>query len=93
VSAAVLSILVINGSVRSGNDTAMASALVADELRKDPVVTVEVAAGAIGPIKSLEHLRGVCAHVGAHALPLPVSVANVQRVFDRCSRRSFGIEA
>jgi NAD(P)H-dependent FMN reductase len=93
MSAAVLSILVINGSVRSGNDTAMASALVADELRKDPAVTVEVAAGAIGPIKSLEHLRGVCARVGAHALPLPVSVANVQRVFDRCSRRSFGIEA
>ena len=37
---------------------------------------------AIGAIKSLEQLRSVCAHVGAIALPLPVSVAGVQRAFD-----------
>lgn len=47
-----------------------------------PVVLMGVAAGAIGAIKSLEQLRGVCAHVGAIALPLPVSVAGVQRAFD-----------
>jgi len=41
-----------------------------------------VAAGSIGAIKSLEHLRGVVSHVGAFALPLPVSVANVQAAFD-----------
>ena len=146
-------ILVVNGSVRPGNYTAKASALVVDELRKDPAVAVElidpatldlplpgtrpdsastrwlqekvseagglvlatpeyhgsfssvmkivienlgfpsvlsgkpvallgVAAGAIGAIKSLEQLRSVCSHVGAIALPLPVSVANVQKVFD-----------
>ena len=157
MSAPVFSIVIINGSVRAGNYTAMASALVADELRKDPAVNVEVvdpamldlplpglrpdtpdakrlrelvsqaagvvlatpeyhgsfssamklvienlgfpsalagkpvsllgvAAGAIGAIKSLEHLRGVCAHVGAIALPLPISVANVQKVFDRDGR-------
>jgi FMN reductase len=40
-----------------------------------------VAAGSIGAIKSLEQLRGVCAHVGAIALPLPVSIANVQKAF------------
>ncbi|HET7295282.1 MAG TPA: NAD(P)H-dependent oxidoreductase [Vicinamibacteria bacterium] len=148
-----ISVLVVNGSVRPGNYTAKASALVVDELRKDPQVSVEVidpgqldlplpgarpgaestrrlkekvaaaagivlatpeyhgsfssvmklvienlgfpsalagkpvallgvAAGAIGAIKSLEQLRSVCAHVGALALPLPVSVANVQKVFD-----------
>jgi NAD(P)H-dependent FMN reductase len=148
-----LRILIVNGSVRPGNFTAKASALVADELGRDPGVEVDVvdpgtldlplpglrpgaegtrilvekvkaaagvvlatpeyhgsfssvmklaienmgfpsalsgkpvallgvAAGAIGAIKSLEHLRGVCAHVGAIALPLPVSVAGVQRVFD-----------
>jgi NAD(P)H-dependent FMN reductase len=147
-----LKILIINGSVRPGNYTAKASALVADELRKEGSVAVEtvdpaaldlplpgidpgspagrelqrkvreasgvvlatpeyhgsfssvmklvienlgfpsalsgkpvallgVAAGSIGAIKSLEQLRGVCAHVGAIALPLPVSVANVQKVF------------
>jgi chromate reductase, NAD(P)H dehydrogenase (quinone) len=47
-----------------------------------PVALLGVAAGAIGAIKSLEHLRGVCSHVGAIVLPLPVSVANVQKVFD-----------
>ncbi len=147
-------IVVINGSVRPGNYTRMASGLVVDELAKAPRVSVDlidpgtlslplpgtdldspaarslqtkvaeaagvvlatpeyhgsfssvmklvienlgfpstlagkpvallgVAAGSIGAIKSLEHLRGVVSHVGGMALPMPVSVANVQRVFDR----------
>src|SRR5437667_794119 len=146
-------IVVINGSVRPGNYTGMASKYVVDELRKHPKVAVEVvdpaglnlpfpgtdphsavtkklqdtvraatgvilvtpeyhgsfssvmklvienlgfpsvlagkpvallgvAAGAIGAIKSLEHLRGVVSHVGGIALPLPISIANVQRAFD-----------
>lgn len=146
-------IVVINGSVRPGNYTAKASALVIDELKKQGRVSVElvepsvlklplpgmepsaavtknlqakvsaatgvvlatpeyhgtfssviklvienlgfpsvlsgkpvallgVAAGAIGAIKALEHLRSVCSHIGAITLPLPVSVAQVQRVFD-----------
>ena len=149
----LIRIVVINGSVRPGNYTAMASALVADELQKQPGVSVEtlnpatlhlpfpgtdpdaagtrllqqkvtaaagvvlatpeyhgsissvmklvienlgfpsvlagkpvallgVAAGSIGAIKSLEHLRGVVSHIGAIALPLPVSVPNVREVFD-----------
>ena len=147
-----LKIVIVLGSVRPGNYTAKAAALVADELGKDPDVAVDiidpsvlelplpgvdpesavareiqekvtaasgvvlatpeyhgsfssvmklvienlgfpsvlsgkpvallgVAAGSIGAIKSLEQLRGVCAHVGAIALPLPVSVANVQKAF------------
>jgi NAD(P)H-dependent FMN reductase len=147
-----ISILVVIGTVRPGNYTAKAAALVVDELRKDPQVSVEVvdpatldlpfpgmrpgaestrrlqeqvraaagvvlatpeyhgsfssvmklvienlgfpsalsgkpvallgvAAGAIGAIKSLEQLRSVCAHIGALALPLPVSVANVHKAF------------
>jgi chromate reductase, NAD(P)H dehydrogenase (quinone) len=35
-------IVLINGSVRPGNYTSMASALVVDELRKDPHISVEV---------------------------------------------------
>ena len=148
-----IKILVINGSVRPQNYTSMASAVVADELRKDPKVSVEVinpleynlplpgidpnaegtrrlqekvknataivlatpeyhgsvssvmklvienlgfpsvlagkpvallgvAAGAIGAIKSLEQLRSIASHIGAIVLPLPVSIANVQKVFD-----------
>jgi chromate reductase len=150
-------IVVINGSVRRGNYTGMASALVVDELKKHPEVSVDlidpaalqlplpgtdpeaegtkflqkkvvesagvvlatpeyhgsfssvmklvienlgfpsvlagkpvallgVAAGSIGAIKSLEHLRGVVSHIGGIALPLPVSVANVQQVFDASGR-------
>jgi FMN reductase len=146
-------IVILNGSVRRGNYTSMASALVMDELRKHPKVTAElidpatldlpfpgeesqsigprilqqavsaatgvilatpeyhgsfssvmklmienlgfpsalqgkpvallgVAAGTIGAIKSLEHLRGVVSHVGGIVLPLPISIANVQKVFD-----------
>ena len=51
-----------------------------------PVALLGVAAGAIGAIKSLEQLRGICAHIGAVALPLAVSVANVQQVFDKDGR-------
>lgn len=147
-----LRVVIVNGSARPGNYTAMASALVADEFRKNgitvdvvnpaeldlpwpgtqpnhpaaaqlqsliaaatavvlatpeyhgsfssliklaiesmgfpsalsckPVALLGVAAGAIGAIKSLESLRGIVSHVGGLALPMPVSVANVQKVFD-----------
>ncbi len=41
-----------------------------------------VAGGSIGAIKSLEHLRSVCSHIGAIVLPGPVSIPNVHSVFD-----------
>ena len=47
-----------------------------------PVALLGVAAGQIGAIKALEHLRSVCSHVGAIVLPGPVSVAGVQKLFD-----------
>ena len=47
-----------------------------------PVALLGVAAGRIGAIKALEHLRSVCSHVGAIVLPGPVSVAGVQKLFD-----------
>lgn len=47
-----------------------------------PIALLGVAAGGIGAIKSLEQLRGICAHVGAHVLPLAVSVARVHLAFD-----------
>ncbi len=51
-----------------------------------PVALLGVAAGAIGAVKSLEQLRGVCSHVGALVLPGSVSVAGVQKVFDEDGR-------
>ncbi len=52
------------------------------KLQGKPVSLLGVAAGRIGAVKSIEHLRGVCAHVGAMVLPFTVSVANVQKIFD-----------
>ena len=46
-----------------------------------PVVLLGVAAGQIGAIKALEHLRSVASHVGAIVLPGPVSIAGVQDAF------------
>jgi FMN reductase len=51
-----------------------------------PVALLGVASGRIGAIKSLEHLRSVCSHVGALVLPNPVSVARVRSVFDEQGR-------
>ena len=47
-----------------------------------PVALLGIAAGQIGAIKALEHLRSVCSHVGAIVLPGPVSVARVRTLFD-----------
>lgn len=47
-----------------------------------PMALLGVAAGEIGAIKALEHLRSVCSHIGAVVLPGVVSVARVQSVFD-----------
>ena len=55
-------------------------------LASKPVALVGVAAGQIGAIKALEHLRSVLSHVGAIVLPGPVSVAGVQNVFDEEGR-------
>jgi chromate reductase, NAD(P)H dehydrogenase (quinone) len=51
-----------------------------------PVALLGVAAGSIGAIKTLEQLRSIASHIGAVVLPLPVSVANVQQVFDASGR-------
>lgn len=52
------------------------------KLAGKPVALLGVAAGRIGAIKSLEQVRGICAHVGSLVLPGSVSVAQVHRAFD-----------
>lgn len=51
-------------------------------LRGKPVSLLGVAAGRIGAIKSLEHLRSICSHVGALVLSSYISIADVQKKFD-----------
>ncbi len=51
-----------------------------------PVALLGVAAGRIGAIKSLEHLRSVVSHIGGIVLPGPVSVADVQGCFDEAGQ-------
>lgn len=51
-------------------------------LKGKPVALTGVAAGRIGAIKALEHLRSVLSHVGALVLPQPVSIAGVRDHFD-----------
>lgn len=55
-------------------------------LAAKPISLLGVAGGRIGAIKSLEHLRSVCSHVGALVLPALISVANVRSVFDEQGR-------
>jgi FMN reductase len=47
-----------------------------------PIALLGVAAGSIGAIKSLEQIRSICSHVGAIVLPRPISIANIQDIFD-----------
>jgi FMN reductase len=47
-----------------------------------PTALLGVAAGRIGAIKALEHLRSVASHLGAHVLPQGISIANVRDLFD-----------
>ncbi|MEM8599691.1 MAG: NAD(P)H-dependent oxidoreductase [Bacteroidota bacterium] len=51
------------------------------KLAAKPMALVGVASGRIGAIKSLEQLRGVCAHVGALVLPSAISIAGVRKAF------------
>ena len=52
------------------------------QLKGKPVALLGVAAGRIGAIKALEHLRSVASHVGSLVLPGPVSVASVNGVLN-----------
>jgi NAD(P)H-dependent FMN reductase len=50
-------------------------------LKGKAVGLLGVAGGRIGAVKSLEQLRGVCAHTGAVVMPGALSVAGVRDVF------------
>ncbi len=59
-----------------------------------PIALLGVAAGRIGAIKALEHLRCVASHIGGIVLPGPVSVAGVRGYFDDEGRiNDPGVEA
>lgn len=51
-------------------------------LLKKPVSLFGLAGGAIGAVKSLEHLASVCRHTGAIVMPKYVSVPFADKAFD-----------
>ncbi len=51
-----------------------------------PVSMLGIAGGRFGAIKSLEHLRSVCSHVGALVLPGEISIPRAGTVFDEHGR-------
>lgn len=51
-------------------------------LEGKPIAMIGVAAGRMGAAKSLEHLAGVCLHVGAMVLPGAVSISKAYAAFD-----------
>ena len=52
------------------------------ELAAKPIAILGVASGDMGAIKSIEALRGVCAHIGGIVLPNSTSVAHINEKFD-----------
>jgi NAD(P)H-dependent FMN reductase len=55
-------------------------------LQGKPVAILGVAAGRIGAVKAIEHLRSVCGHVGALVVPNAISIANVRQAFNADGR-------
>ena len=51
-----------------------------------PVSLLGIAAGRLGAIKALEHLRSVSSHLGAIVLPYPVSVSEAHEKLDENGR-------
>jgi len=51
-----------------------------------PVSLLGIAAGRLGAIKALEHLRSVSSHLGAIVLPYPVSVSEAHAKLDEQGR-------
>ena len=47
-----------------------------------PISLLGVASGAIGAVKALEHLKGVCSHLGSLVLPGAISIAEVHNHFN-----------
>lgn len=52
------------------------------KLKGKPISLLGVANGSLGAVKSLEHLRSVCSHIGGIVLPRVVSISNVDECFD-----------
>jgi len=52
------------------------------ELAGKPIALLGVASGDMGAIKSIEALRGVCAHIGGIVLPNSTSVSHINQKFD-----------
>ncbi len=62
------------------------------KLAGKPVAILGVASGDIGAVKSIESLRGVCAHIGGIVLPGSASIPEVEKHFntkDECITKKY----
>ncbi len=71
-----------NGSVSSVLKIMIENLSYPSEVNGKPVSLVGIASGDIGAIKSLEHLRSICAHIGGIVLPKQASIPTVEDYFD-----------
>lgn len=71
-----------NGSFTAKLKLMFENASYPSEMKDKPISLFGIASGSIGAIKSLEHLRSVCSHIGSFVLPRVVSIANIEDKFD-----------
>lgn len=71
-----------NGSFSAKLKLMFENASYPSEMKDKPISLFGIASGSIGAIKSLEHLRSVCSHIGSFVLPRVVSIANIEEKFD-----------
>ncbi len=80
--AALLATPEYNGSFSSIIKIVIENLAYPSELVGKPIALLGVASGDMGAIKSIEALRGVCAHIGGIVLPNSTSVAHINNKFD-----------
>lgn len=79
---AILATPEYNGSYSSIIKMVIENLSYPSELSGKPIALLGVASGDMGAIKSIEALRGVCAHIGGLVLPNSTSVSHINEKFD-----------
>ncbi len=79
---AILATPEYNGSFSSIMKIVIENLSYPSELAGKPIALLGVASGDMGAVKSIEALRGVCAHIGGLVLPNSTSVSHITEKFD-----------
>ena len=79
---AILATPEYNGSFSSIMKIVIENLSYPSELSGKPIALIGIASGDMGAIKSIEALRGVCAHIGGIVLPNSTSVSHINEKFN-----------